>query len=162
MGLFGPKKIEGKGTPITAEELRAKLLQLLPQKGNINQHLSIELNEKFPLGFVAVWEMYTKEHQENNSFKFDYFLFTFTLSVDIDPQEKVVHLKTKEFSKSVRVPEGEQVYSPWYGQVRIGNWEDVQGEVKPEGLVKVYTFSNKKLLEPLVECSTQNGWGVYI
>ena len=162
MGLFGPKKIEGKGTPIAAEELRAKLLQLFPQKGEVNPQLAIEPNEKYPFGFVATWKMYTKERQENNSFKFDYFQFTFTVDVDIDPKEKIVHLKAKEFSKSARVPDGEPVYEPWYGQVRIGQWEDVQGEVKQTGLVKTYTFSHKKLLDPLVESSAQHGWSVII
>lgn len=161
MGLFGPKKTEGEGTPIAADELRTQMLQLFPQSDVVNEYLSIEPNEKFSQGFIAVWKMYTKEPKENNSFKFNYSLYTFTLTVDVDEKEKAVHLKTKNFSRTARVPEGEKVFDPWYSQVKIGKLADLQGEVKKEGLVRVYTYSNKKLLQPLVECITQNGWGVY-
>jgi len=73
MGLFGPKKIEGMGDPIAADELRTKILNLFPQSGEVNQYLSIETNDKFPRGFTAAWKMYTKEPQENNSFRFNFF-----------------------------------------------------------------------------------------
>ncbi len=162
MGLFGPKKIEGTGDSIAADVLRTKMLDLFPQSGEVNQNLSIEMNDKFPQGFTAVWKMYTKEPQENNSFRFNFFLYTFTLTVDVDVKEKAVHLKTKNFSKSARVPEGEMVFDPWYSQVKIGELADLQGEVKKEGLVRVYTYSNKKLLQPLVDCITKNGWSVYL
>ncbi len=162
MGLFGPKKIEGTGDSIAADVLRTKMLDLFPQSGEVNQNLSIEMNDKFPQGFTAVWKMYTKEPQENNSFRFNYFLYTFTLTVDVDIKEKAVHLKTKNFSKSARVPEGEKVFDPWYSQVKIGKLADLQGEIKKEGLIRVYTYSNKKLLQPLVDCITENGWSVYL
>ena len=162
MGLFGPKKIEGIGDPIAADELRAKMLDFIPKSGTVNQDLSIETNEKYPQGFSAVWKMYTKEPKENNSFKFNYSLSTFTLNVNVDVQERAVYLKTKNFSKTTRVPEGEKVYDIWYGQVKIGELADLQGEVKKEGLVRVYTYSKKKLLQPLVDCITKNGWSVYL
>jgi hypothetical protein len=59
--LFGPKKVEGVGEPVEAAVLREKLLALFPSDGPVNEHLSIEENEKSPDGFSAVWQMYIKE-----------------------------------------------------------------------------------------------------
>ncbi len=161
MGLFGPKKVEGTGIPVPAGDLKKLLLELFPKEGEVNCHLTIELNEKFPQGFLAVWKFYTRQRKENNSFKYDHFQVTHTINVDIDLNEKAVHFKEKHFMKSARVPEGEPVFDPWYSAVRIGELASIKGEVKKEGLVKVYTYSTKKMFEPLVACATQHGWDAY-
>ena len=101
------------------------MLQLFSQSDAVNEYLSIEPNEKFPQGFIAVWEIYTKEPQENNSFRFNYLLYTFTLTVDVDVKEKAIHLKTKNFSRSARVPEGEKIFDPRCSQVKIGKLADL-------------------------------------
>ena len=46
--MFGPKKVEGVGEPIPAEELRSMLLDYFPKEGEINQYLTIENCDESP------------------------------------------------------------------------------------------------------------------
>lgn len=162
MKLFGPKKIEGIGEPCDVEILRSALLELLPIEGEVNNCLTIATNEKFPAGFLAIWKMYAKERQEDNSFRFNYVQVTYTFNVDVDPSERAVHLKARNFMKSARIPEGEKVYYPWYSQVKIGKLSDLKDKEEKESQARVYTFSTKKMREPLVACITQHGWDAYV
>ncbi len=161
MKLFGPKKFDGIGEPCDPEKLRNDLLVFLPQKDGINDCLTIEANENFPQGFLAVWKIYAKERQEDSS-RYRYVQVIYTFNVDIDPSEKAVHLKAKSMIKTARIPEGEKIYYPWYSQVKIGKLEDLVLEAEREAQKNVYTFSTKKMRQPLVTCITEHGWDAYV
>jgi hypothetical protein len=159
--MFGPKKMEASGQPVEPEALREALLALLPSQGEVNKHLRIEKHDKFPEGFNAVWQMYVKERDPDDSFRYHTNQLTLTLSAEIDPGEKSVRFKVGQKQKSARVPQGETLYDPWYGQVKVGKLEDLQAEVEAEAAKRSYSFSNRKLTEPLAVCAAANGWDAY-
>ena len=159
--IFGPKKTEGIGEPVPPAELRTALQALFPSEGEVNAHLSIEKNEKSPEGFNAVWRMYIKESDAEDTFRYHYYMLTHKLSVDIDPQEKAVRFKISQNKKSARVAQGETVYDPWYGQVKVGELQDLKAQAAAESAKRSYSYSTKKLTEPLVSCATALGWDAY-
>jgi len=159
--LFGPKKIEASGNPVEVGVLREALLELLPSHGEVNRHLKIEEHDKMPHGFKAIWEMYVKEWDQEDRFKFYTQLLTLTLSAEIDEGKKTVSFKISQKQKSTRAQEGEPLYDPWYGQVKVGKLEDLEAEVESEKDKRSYSFSNKKLTEPLAARAAANGWTAY-
>jgi hypothetical protein len=62
--IFGPKKVEGVGTPVPAEELRDALLDCFPKEGEINQYLTIEKSDKTHEGFTAAWEFFIRQSDD--------------------------------------------------------------------------------------------------
>lgn len=158
--VFGPKKIEGKGTPVAVGELKEKLLELLPSQGEVNQFLSIEPNKKSPDGFSAVWQFYSRE-QDMDNMGYMKCQITHSINVNIDPNEKSVRFKTRHFAKSARIPKGEMIYEPWHRQVKIGKLADLKIEVEEDKNRKVFKYSSKKALQPLIDCVTDNGWDAY-
>lgn len=159
--LFGPKKVEGVGEPVEAAVLREKLLALFPSDGPVNEHLSIEENEKSPDGFSAVWQMYIKERDEENSGRYYNYFLTHAVDIDINPEDKSVHIKITQKKKSAKPPQGSTVYNPWYRQVKVGSLEELKAQVEAESKKKSYSYSTKKLKEPLVACIVNNGWDAY-
>lgn len=159
--IFGPKKTEGIGEPVRPEELRAALLELFPSEGDVNAHLDIEKNESSSEGFNAVWRMYIKESDSEDAFRYHYYMLTHTLSVDIDPSEHAVRFKVSQNRKSARVPQGEQVYDPWYAQVKVGKLDELKAQAEAESAKRSFSYSSKKLTEPLVTCATSLGWDAY-
>jgi ferritin len=153
--IFGPKKVEGVGTPVPAEELRDALLDCFPKEGEINQYLTIERSDKTHEGFTAAWEFFIRQ-SDDEGIKRNY-LMTHTVLVDIRPEEKAVYLKNKHFARTKRVPKDTEVYDPWYRQVRIGKLADM----KAENIDKVRFFSSKKSLDPVVIQATNMGWDAY-
>ena len=158
--LFGPKKVEGSGEPAAPEVLREALLELFPKAGEINRHLEIEPNEKFPQGFKAVWRFFTLETDSEDDSTYP-FAMTYTMQVNIKPEEKAVFLKTSQSGKTARVPEGEEIYDNWYSQVRVGTLEEVQAQAEDEQARGVITYTIKKITAPLVACATSIGWDAY-
>ena len=147
--MFGPKKVEGVGTPIPAEELRDMLLDCFPKEGEINQYLTIENCDDSPEGFNAVWKFYAWEEGEFKVIK----MFTTTIIVNIQPQENAVHIKDKSSAHSARVPDGETVHKSNEALIRIGKIEVLKAVEKK----KIRRSSLKTLVEPI----TQNGWDAY-
>ncbi|MDK2981737.1 MAG: hypothetical protein PWQ55_2084 [Chloroflexota bacterium] len=138
--------------------LREKLLALFPSDGPINEHLTIEKNENSPEGFSAVWQMYIKEKDEENSRKFYNFSMTHSILVDIHPEDTSVHIKITNKKKSAKPPEGETVYYPWYRQVKVGKMDDLKAQFEAESKKNSFSYSTKKLKEPLINCIVNNGW----
>ena len=62
--IFGPKKVDGVGTPVPTEELRDALLDCFPKEGEINQYLATEKTDKTHEGFAAVWEFFIRQSDE--------------------------------------------------------------------------------------------------
>ncbi len=153
--MFGPKKVEGVGTPVPIDELRGALLDYFPKEGEINQYLTIEKSDKTHEGFAAVWEFFIRQ-SDDEGFKHNYLL-QHTVLVDIRPEEKAVYMKSKHFARTKRVPKDAEVYDPWFRQVRIGKLADL----KTENIDKVRFFSSKKSLEPVVMHTTNMGWDAY-
>lgn len=158
--MFGPKKIEGKGEAIPLEELRDKLLAYFPSEGEVNPFLTIEANKKSPEGFSAVWQFYSKESDMDNM-GYKKCQVTHTVSVAIDPAEKAVRLKSRHFSKTTRIPRGETIYHPWQRYVKIGLLPDLIEQVEADKNKKAFSYSSKKVFEPLIACITENGWDAY-
>jgi hypothetical protein len=148
--MFGPKKVDGVGEPIPAEELRKILLEYFPKEGGINKYLSIEGCDGSPEGFNAVWRFY--QWQFNGNYN-DIRLCTPTVIVNIQPQEKSVYLELKSISQSARKPDNETVHKENEMLIRIGKIEDLRAVDKK----KIPRGSLKILVEPI----TQNGWDVY-
>ncbi len=159
--MFGPKKMDAVGEPVEPKALREALLALLPSQGEVNKHLKIETHDKFPEGFKAVWQMYIKEQDDEDSFKYHTSLLTHTLSAEIDPKEKSARFKVSQNKKSARVPEGEPVYDPWYGQVKAGPLEELRAQMEAEAKKRSYSYSTRKLTEPLAACASGMGWDAY-
>ena len=159
--IFGPKIIKGVGDPVEADVLREKLLALFPSAGVVNAYLKIEENEKSPEGFSAVWRLYIREEDEDNSRVFHTYLLTHSINIEIHREEKSVHIKISERRKSADPPEGTVVYKPWYRQVKVGSLDELKAQVEAEAAKRSYTYSRKKLKEPLVACITSNGWDAY-
>lgn len=153
--IFGPKKVEGVGTPIPTEELRALILTYFPKENSINQHLTIEKSDESPDGFNAVWKIYARD-RDDEGIKRNY-LITHTVKVNIQPQENAVPIKSKHFARTARVPDGEIQHDSWIPHIQIGKIEALKAAEKK----KFRTFSQKKSIEPLVELITQNGWDAY-
>ena len=153
--IFGPKKIEGVGTPVPTEELRTKILEFFPQEGEINKYLSIEGSKDSPDGFNAVWKLYARD-RDNEGIRRNY-LITHTVKVLIDPKEHAVTLKSKHFARTARVPKDETLHESWVPHVKIGRLDEVQASLGK----KFQMFSFKKASESLVEYITQNGWDAY-
>ena len=141
--IFGPKKVEGVGTPVPNDELRDALLDYFPKDGEINQYLTIEKTDKTHEGFAAVWEFFIRQSDEEG-IKRNYLL-KHTVLVDIRPDEKAVYLKNKHFARTKRVPKGIEVYDPWFRQVRIGKLADL----KAVNIDTVRSFSSKKRFLPV-------------
>ncbi|MDO9546843.1 MAG: hypothetical protein Q7J07_08880 [Pelolinea sp.] len=153
--MFGPKKVEGVGTPISTEDLRAAILTFFPKSDGINEYLTIEDSKDSPDGFNAVWKLYAKDVDSDGITQ--NFLVTHTIKVDIKADEKAVYLKSKHFGKTARVPKDEPVHNSWMPFIQIGKIEDL----KPVEQKIVNFFSQKKSLDPLVEHITLNGWDVF-
>jgi hypothetical protein len=153
--MFGPKKVEGVGTPVPVDELRDALLDCFPKEGEINQYLTIEKRDKTHEGFAAVWEFFIRE-RDDEGIKRNYLL-KHTVLVDIRPEEKAVYLKNRHFARSKRIPKGTEVYDPWFRQVRIGKLADL----KAENIDQVKSFSSRKSLDPVVLQATNMGWDAY-
>jgi len=149
--MFGPKKVEGVGTPIPVEELRASILKYFPKEDDINQYLTIENCDDSPEGFNAVWKFYALA-LDHEGIK-DSFLFTHTVKVNIQPQENAVTIKSKRSAKASRVPDIETLHDSYLWQVQIGKIEVLKAVEKK----KIRRFS----LKTLVESITQNGWDAY-
>ena len=147
--IFGPKKVEGVGAPIPAEELRDMLLAYFPKEGEINQYLTIEDNDDSTDGFNAVWKFYQWQYDEYKDIK----LCTSTIFVSIKPQENAVHIKDKYTAQSARKPDGKTVHKENEVLIRIGKIEDLKAVEKK----KIRRSSLKILVEPI----TQNGWDAY-
>lgn len=154
--IFGPKKYEAKGSPAAAAELRTALQGLFPQDGEVNQYLTFETNDKVHDGFAAVWEYFITETDEDN-FNQHYWM-TYTVFVDIRPDEKAVHLKAKRFARSKRPPKGTKVLDPWFIGIGIGDAVTIKEEYSK--LFK--SFNSKKKLELLAEKANSMGWDAYI
>jgi len=148
--MFGPKKVEGVGAPIPAEELRNVLLEYFPKEGEINRYLTIEDCDDSPDGFNAVWKFY--QWQFNGDYN-DIKLCTPKVIVNIQPQENAVHLKIESTPQSARKPDKETVHKENEVLIRIGKIEDLKAVEKK----KIRSGSLKILVEPI----TQNGWDVY-
>jgi len=116
--IFGPKKVEGVGTPIPTEELRALILTYFPRENSINQHLTIENSDDSPDGFNAVWKFYARD-RDADGMKHNYSI-THTVKVNIQPQENAVTIKSKHFAKTARVPDGETLHDSWIPHIQIG------------------------------------------
>ena len=147
--IFGPKKVEGVGTPIPAEELREVLLAYFPKEGEINQYLTIENCEDSPEGFNAVWKFYQWQFDEYMDIK----RCALSVIVNIQPQENAVHLKDKSTAQSARKPDKETVHKEKEVLIRIGKIEDLKAVEKK----KIPRHTLKTLVEPI----TQNGWDAY-
>lgn len=154
--IFGPNKFEGKGEPAELDELRKALLAFFPQEKGINPDLSIEVTDQVNEGFEAQWEFYIRDRDPEGA-KQNYLL-QHTVFVDIRPDEKAVYLKTRHFARTKRVPEGKQVYEPWFHQVRIGRLEALE----KENVSKIRSYNSKKILEPLVNQVIDMGWDAYL
>ena len=63
--IFGPKKVEGVGTPIPTEELRANILTYFPKAEGVNQYLTFEDSKDSPDGFNAVWKLYARDRDDD-------------------------------------------------------------------------------------------------
>ena len=135
-------------------------MEYFPSEGEVNPFLTIEANKKSPDGFSAVWKFYSKESDMDN-IGYKNCQVTHTISVEIDPKEKSVRLKTRHFSKTTRIPRGEMIYHPWQKQVKIGLLPDLIQEVEADKKKRAFTYSSKKALEPVVACITENGWDAY-
>jgi len=153
--MFGPKKVEGVGTPIPVEKLRASILTYFPKEDDINRYLTIEDSDDSPEGFNAVWKFYARD-RDADGMKHDY-LITHTVKVKIQPKENAVTLKSKHFARTARVPDGETLHESWIPHIQIGKIEDLKAAVEK----KVHFFSSKKSTETLVKYITQNGWDAY-
>lgn len=158
--MFGPKKIEGKGKAVPVEELRNKLLELFPSEGEVNSFLTIEANKKSQDGFSAVWKFYSKESDMDNM-GYKKCQVTHTVNVEIDPAEKAVHLKSKHFSKTTRIPKGETIHFPWQKYVNIGKLPDLIEKVEADKSKRAFSYSSKKAFKPVIACITENGWDAY-
>ena len=152
--LFGPKKVEGIGTPVPTGVLRGEILKYFPSTAEINQYLKIESLKDSPEGFTAVWKFYARE-RDDEGYKRNYEV-THRVEVDVRPAEHTVQLKARNMKRTARVPQGAILHSYWSDYVHIGLLEDLQ---KLE-ITNVHTYSTKKFLAPLVECITRNGWDV--
>ena len=153
--IFGPKKVEGMGTPVPAEELRASILTYFPKEDGINQHLTIEKSDESLDEFNAVWKFYARD-LDGEGIRRKY-LITHTVKVNIQPQENAVFIKSKHFARTARVPDGETLHDSWIPHIQIGKI----GALKAAEKKKFRTFSQKKSIEPLIEHITQNGWDAY-
>ena len=153
--MFGPKKVEGVGTPVPIDELRGALLECFPKQGEINQYLTIEKCDDSPDGFNAVWKFYALALDQDGTK--DSFLFTHTVKVIIQPQENAVNIKSKRSAKASRVPENETLHDSYIWQVQIGKIEALKAVEKK----KIRKFSHKKSIEPLIKHITENGWDAH-
>jgi len=154
--MFGPKKHDAQGTPVPMDELRSALMAFFPQDGEVNKYLTFDKNDKVHEGFAAVWEYFMRD-RDNEGMKRDY-LMTFTVNVDIRPDEKAVYFKSKRFARTKRLPIGTERFDPWFTGIGIGKLDVVKTEFN--GNVKV--FRPKKKLEQLVEQATSMGWDAYL
>ena len=148
--MFGPKKVEGVGAPIPAEELRNVLLEYFPKEGEINRYLTIEDCDDSPDGFNAVWKFY--QWQFNGDYN-DIKLCTPKVIVNIQPQENAVHIEDKGIAQSARKPDRETVHKENEVLIRIGKIEDLIAVEKK----KIHRSTLKTLVEPII----QNGWDAY-
>ena len=152
--VFGPKKTEGIGEPVSTSEIKNVILTYLPKEGEINQYLSFEDMEKSE-GLKAVWEFYDRDRDEEG-IRHNY-LMKHTLIIDIRPDEKAVYLKHRHFQRTKRIPKDEPIYDPWFQQIQIGKLEDLQ----KIDFASLRSYSTKKVVAPLVEGITQHGWDAY-
>ena len=153
--VFGPKKFDAQGTPIPLEDMRNLLLSYFPREGEINQHLSFEKTDKVNEGFEAHWEFFANElDSEANRQR---VRVNHTVFVDIRPSENAVYFKTHHITRTKRPPIGEKVYDTLTLQVRIGKLETLIQE-KPS---KFVFYNAKKVLQPLVDDVTINGWDAF-
>ena len=153
--MFGPKKVEAVGEPVSTKEIRESILAFFPKVTGINDYLTIEDSKDNPEGFNAVWKLYAIE-RDDEGIKHKY-LVTHTVKVDIKTEEKAVYLKNKHVGRSARIPKDEILHKSWMPFIQIGKIEDL----KPVEEKNVYSFSTKKSLAPLVKHITQKGWDVY-
>jgi hypothetical protein len=154
--IIDGKKFEGKGEPAAAGELRDALKTFFPQTGEINKYLRFESNEKLHEGFAAVWEYYGIDTDSDGDRR--KHLITYTINVDIRPEEKAVYIKTKSVMRTKRPPRDTEVLDPWFIGVGIGDPTTILEEYSK--FVKV--FQPKKKLRMLVEKANSLGWDAYL
>ena len=153
--IFGPKKVEGVGTPIPTEELRTNILTYFPKAEGVNQYLTFEDSKDSPDGFNAVWKLYARDRDDDGNRR--NYLVTHTVKVNIQPQENSVTIKSKHFARTARVPDGETLNESWIPHIQIGKIEELKAALEK----KFHVFTIKKATETLVEYITKNGWDAY-
>ena len=154
--MFGPKKHEAQGSPVSLDELKKGLLAYFPQEAGINEFLTFESDEKVHDGFKAVWEYFMRDRDDEGMRR--NYLLKYSVFVDIRDDEKAVYFKNRRFTRTKRVPKGEKLFDPWYTGIGIGDLETVRTEY--EG--KFTSFAGRKKLKFLVEKTNQMGWDAYI
>ena len=154
--MFGPKKHEAQGSPVSLEELKNELLAYFPQEAGINEFLTFESDEKVHDGFKAVWEYYMRERDEDGHW--NNYLLKYSVFVDIRSDEKAVYFKNNRFARTKRVPKGTKRFDPWYTGISIGDLETVRTEYDGN----FTSFAGRKKLKFLVEKTNQMGWDAYI
>lgn len=153
--LFGPKKFGGEGSPVSTDEIRNLVLAYFPKEGDINLHLSFDQSDTVNDGFEAKWEFYSFDNDtEGNRQR---VLVKHTVFVDIRSQENAVFFKTRHFTRTKKPPKGEEIYQNWQSQVQIGKLETL----KQEKSSRFVFYNANKVLEPLIEEVTRNGWDAY-
>lgn len=150
--IFGPKKHEAVGSPVSLEILKKGLMAYFPQEEGINEFLTFESDEKVHEGFVAVWEYFMRD--QNDEGMWLNYLTKFKVLVDIRPDEKAVYFKTRQTSRTKRIPKDTKVFQPWYTAIGIGDLETVRTEFGGN----VTSFASHKKMKFLADKAAEMGW----